>query len=355
MIYTDFSSLVGNTPLLKLEGINEELPCTLLAKLECFNPAGSVKDRVAVNMLQSAMEKGLIKKGDTVIEPTSGNTGIGLAAAAVSMGLHAILVMPDTMSIERQKLLKAYGAEIVLTEGAKGMLGTIEKAKQLQSEIEGSFIPSQFDNPDNPAAHEKTTGPEIYRDTEVNIDVFIACVGTGGTVSGTGRYLKRMKPDIEVIAVYSMKALMDNVLCSDKAAIVNVASSAALCSLAGTGAYSASKAALKSFTDAVREEHRGELYVGLICPGFTKTDIFRSQKKSDSTSQKMMDMVSTDCDKMVDMIMNGIWKKKEDMVFGMDAHLMHIGNKALGTLCCNLSSKVMKLSKLEIFKDVFEK
>ena len=201
MIYTDFSSLVGNTPLLKLEGINEELPCTLLAKLECFNPAGSVKDRVAVNMLQSAMEKGLIKKGDTVIEPTSGNTGIGLAAAAVSMGLHAILVMPDTMSIERQKLLKAYGAEIVLTEGAKGMLGTIEKAKQLQSEIEGSFIPSQFDNPDNPAAHEKTTGPEISRDTEGNIDVFIACVGTGGTVSGTGRYLKRMKPDIEVIAV----------------------------------------------------------------------------------------------------------------------------------------------------------
>ena len=156
-------------------------------------------------------------------------------------------------------------------------------------------------------------------------------------------------------AVYSMKALMDNVLCSEKAAIVNVASSAALCSLAGTGAYSASKAALKSFTDAVREEHRGECYVGLICPGFTKTDIFRSQKKSDSTSQKMMDMVSTDCDKMVDMIMDGIWKKKEDMVFGMDAHLMHIGNKMLGTLCCNLSSKVMKLSKLEIFKDVFEK
>lgn len=201
MIYTDFSSLVGNTPLLKLEKINEELDCTLLAKLECFNPAGSVKDRVAVNMLQGAMAKGLIKKGDTVIEPTSGNTGIGLAAAAVSMGLRAILVMPDTMSIERQKLLKAYGAEIVLTEGAKGMLGTIEKAKQLQSEIQGSFIPSQFDNPDNPEAHEKTTGPEIYRDTEGDIDVFIACVGTGGTVSGTGRYLKSVKPDVEVIAV----------------------------------------------------------------------------------------------------------------------------------------------------------
>lgn len=201
MIHTGFSSLVGNTPLLRLDGINENLDCTLYGKLECFNPAGSVKDRVAVNMLESALEKGLIKKGDTVIEPTSGNTGIGLAAAAVSMGLRAILVMPETMSVERQKLLKAYGAEIVLTEGAKGMLGSIEKAEELQREISGSFIPSQFDNPDNPEAHEKTTGPEIYRDTEGNIDVFIACVGTGGTVSGTGRYLKKMKSDIEVIAV----------------------------------------------------------------------------------------------------------------------------------------------------------
>ena len=153
-------------------------------------------------------------------------------------------------------------------------------------------------------------------------------------------------------SVYSMKALMDNVLCSSRAGIVNVASSAALCSLAGTGAYSASKAALKSFTDAVREEHRGDCYVGLICP---KTDIFRSQKKSDSTSQKMMDAVSTDCDKMVDLIINGIWKKKEDMVFGVDAHLMSVGNKALGTLCSNISSKVMKISGLEIFKDVFAK
>ena len=156
-------------------------------------------------------------------------------------------------------------------------------------------------------------------------------------------------------SVYSMKALMDNVLCSGKAGIVNVASSAALCSLAGTGAYSASKAALKSFTDAVREEHRGDCYVGLICPGFTKTDIFRSQKKSDSTSQRMMDAVSTECDKMVDLIIKGIWKKKEDMVFGMDAHLMSVGNKILGTLCSDISSKVMKISGLEIFKDVFEK
>ena len=154
-------------------------------------------------------------------------------------------------------------------------------------------------------------------------------------------------------AVYSMKALMDNILSSDKAAIVNVASSAALCSLAGTGAYSASKAALKSFTDAVREEHRDNCYVGLICPGFTKTDIFRSQKESDSTSQKMMDMVSTDCDKMVDLMIDGIWKKKEDMVFGVDAHLMNVGNKTLGTFCSFLSSRVMKMSGLEIFKDVF--
>lgn len=201
MIYSDFNSLVGNTPLLELKNINEDLPCTLLAKLEYFNPAGSVKDRVAVNMLEKALQKGLIKKGDTVIEPTSGNTGIGLAAAAVSMGLRAILVMPDTMSVERRQLLSAYGAEIVLTPGAKGMAGTIEKAQELKGEIKGSFIPSQFDNPDNPEAHEKTTGPEIFRDTDGKVDIFVACIGTGGTVSGTGRYLKKMNPDIKVIGV----------------------------------------------------------------------------------------------------------------------------------------------------------
>ena len=201
MIYSDFNSLVGNTPLLELKNINEELSATLLAKLEYFNPAGSVKDRVAVNMLEKAVAQGVIKKGDTVIEPTSGNTGIGLAAAAVSMGLRAILVMPDTMSVERRQLLSAYGAEIVLTEGAKGMAGTIEKAQQLKNEIEGSFIPSQFDNPDNPEAHEKTTGPEIWRDTEGKADVFVSCIGTGGTVSGTGRYLKKMNPEIKVIGV----------------------------------------------------------------------------------------------------------------------------------------------------------
>ena len=201
MIYSDFNSLVGNTPLMELKNINEELSARLLAKLEYFNPAGSVKDRVAVNMLEKAMAQGVIKKGDTVIEPTSGNTGIGLAAAAVSMGLRAILVMPDTMSVERRQLLSAYGAEIVLTEGAKGMAGTIEKAEQLKNEIEGSFIPSQFDNPHNPEAHEKTTGPEIWRDTDGKVDIFIACIGTGGTVSGTGRYLKKMNPEIKVIGV----------------------------------------------------------------------------------------------------------------------------------------------------------
>ena len=201
MIHKSFNSLVGNTPLLELCSINEDLSCTLMAKLEYFNPAGSVKDRVAVNMLRSAMDKGIIKKGDTVIEPTSGNTGIGLAAAAVSMGLRVILVMPDTMSVERRQLLSAYGAGIVLTDGAKGMAGTIEKALQLKEEIEGSFIPSQFDNPDNPEAHEKTTGPEIYRDTQGEVDIFVACIGTGGTVSGTGRYLKKMNSEIKVIGV----------------------------------------------------------------------------------------------------------------------------------------------------------
>lgn len=203
MIYSDFSSLAGNTPLLdasrfcKKEGIDARL----LLKLEYFNPAGSVKDRVAVNMLKNAAEKGLISDGATIIEPTSGNTGIGLAAACVSMGFKAILVMPDTMSVERQQLLRAYGAEIVLTEGAKGMLGSIEKAQELHSVTPNSFIPSQFENPDNPEAHIISTGPEIYRDTEGKADIFIACIGTGGTVSGTGAYLKNQNPDIKVIGV----------------------------------------------------------------------------------------------------------------------------------------------------------
>ena len=203
MIYSNFAELVGKTPLLKADGFRsmQNIKAEIYAKLECFNPAGSVKDRVAVNMLLKAEAKGLISEGATVIEPTSGNTGIGLAAAAVSLGYKAILVMPDTMSVERQKLLKAYGADIVLTEGAKGMLGSIEKAKQLNESIPNSFIPSQFDNPHNPESHILTTGPEIWDDTEGNIDIFVACIGTGGTVSGTGKYLKKKNPHIKVIGV----------------------------------------------------------------------------------------------------------------------------------------------------------
>ncbi len=203
MIHSDFSSLVGNTPLLdasrfcKKEGIGARL----LLKLEYFNPAGSVKDRVAVNMLRKATASGLISEGATVIEPTSGNTGIGLAAACVSMGYRAILVMPDTMSVERQQLLRAYGAEIVLTDGAKGMLGSIEKANELHSATPNSFIPSQFENPDNPDTHILTTGPEIYRDTDGRVDIFVACIGTGGTVSGTGKFLREKIPDVEIIGV----------------------------------------------------------------------------------------------------------------------------------------------------------
>ena len=203
MIYNDFSSLVGNTPLLEASRLaeRENIKARLLLKLEYFNPAGSVKDRVAVNMLKKATDKGLISKGATIIEPTSGNTGIGLAAACVSLGYRAVLVMPDTMSVERQKLLKAYGAEIILTEGVKGMLGSIEKAKELHEKTPNSFIPSQFDNPDNPESHLLSTGEEIYRDTEGKVDIFVACIGTGGTVSGTGAYLKEKNPDIKVIGV----------------------------------------------------------------------------------------------------------------------------------------------------------
>ena len=203
MIYRNFAELVGNTPLLKADGFKkkENISAEIYAKLECFNPAGSVKDRVAVNMLLKAKEKGLISEGATIIEPTSGNTGIGLAAAAVSQGFKAVLVMPETMSVERQKLLKAYGADIVLTEGSKGMLGSIEKAKELQATTPNSFIPSQFDNPDNPESHMLTTGKEIWDDTEGEVDIFIACIGTGGTVSGTGKYLKSKNPDVKVIGV----------------------------------------------------------------------------------------------------------------------------------------------------------
>ena len=203
MIYEGFCSLVGKTPLLKATSFAEKngIEGTVLAKLEYFNPAGSVKDRVAVNMLLKAEKKGAVRKGGTVIEPTSGNTGIGLAAAAASLGYRAVLVMPDTMSVERQSLLRAYGAEIVLTPGKEGMLGSIKKAEELRETTPNSFIPSQFDNPDNPESHSLSTGPEIFSDTEGKIDIFIACIGTGGTISGTGRYLKEKNPDIKVIGI----------------------------------------------------------------------------------------------------------------------------------------------------------
>lgn len=203
MIYKGFSSLVGGTPLYEASNFceNQNIKAKLLAKLEMFNPAGSVKDRVAVNMLKKAVENRLVSEGAIVIEPTSGNTGIGLAAACVSMGFKAVLVMPDTMSAERQLLLKAYGAEIVLTEGKKGMLGSIEKANELKNSTENSFIPSQFENPDNPEAHSISTGPEIWADTEGKVDIFISCIGTGGTVSGTGKYLKEKNPAIKIIGV----------------------------------------------------------------------------------------------------------------------------------------------------------
>lgn len=203
MIYEGFCSLVGKTPLLKASSFARKngIQGNLFAKLEYFNPAGSVKDRVAVNMLLKAEAKGLIRKGGTVIEPTSGNTGIGLAAAAASLGYKAILVMPDTMSVERQELLRAYGAKIVLTPGKEGMLGSTKKAEELKDNTPNSFIPSQFDNPDNPESHILSTGPEIYGDTEGKIDVFIACIGTGGTISGTGKYLKEKNPAIKVIGI----------------------------------------------------------------------------------------------------------------------------------------------------------
>ena len=202
-IYENVTELIGRTPLMRLNNIEkaEGLDCVLLAKLECMNPAGSAKDRVAKSMIEDAEKRGLLKAGATIIEPTSGNTGIGLASLAASMGYRAIFTMPDTMSAERQMLLRAYGAEIVLTPGAEGMAGAIRKAEELRDEIAGSFIPGQFENPANPAAHEATTGPEIWEDTDGKVDVFVCGIGTGGTVSGTGRYLKKMNPSIKVIGI----------------------------------------------------------------------------------------------------------------------------------------------------------
>ncbi len=202
-IYKSLTELVGKTPILELTHIEEAegLKATLLAKLEYFNPAGSVKDRIAKQMIEDAEEAGLLKEGSTIIEPTSGNTGIGLAAIAAARGYRIIITMPETMSIERRKLMKAYGAELVLTEGAKGMKGAIEKAEELQKAIPDSFIPGQFVNPSNPKAHKLTTGPEIWEDTEGAVDIFIAGVGTGGTITGTGAYLREQKPSVKVVAV----------------------------------------------------------------------------------------------------------------------------------------------------------
>lgn len=202
-IYRNFEELIGKTPLIQLRHIEEsnQLQAVILGKLESYNPAGSAKDRIAKAMLDDAEEKGLLKPGGVIIEPTSGNTGIGLAAVAASRGYRLIITMPETMSIERRNLMKAYGTELVLTEGKLGMKGAIAKAEELAKEIPNSFIPSQFANPANPAIHEKTTGVEIWEDTDGKIDIFVAGIGTGGTISGVGAYLKQQNPDVKIVAV----------------------------------------------------------------------------------------------------------------------------------------------------------
>lgn len=202
-IYQSAEQLIGKTPLMELCRFerSHHLSARILAKLECFNPGGSVKDRVALSMLDDAEQRGILKPGSTVIEPTSGNTGIGLAAVAGARGYRVIIVMPDSMSIERQKLMTGYGAELVLTPGKDGMAGAVEKAKELSASIPGSFVPGQFDNPSNAMAHYRTTGPEIWADTDGHVDVFVAGIGTGGTITGTGRFLREQNPNVKIIAV----------------------------------------------------------------------------------------------------------------------------------------------------------
>lgn len=202
-IYKSATELIGKTPILEFSNIekNNDLKAKILAKIEYFNPAGSVKDRIALQMIEDAEASGELKPGATIIEPTSGNTGIGLASIATAKGYKAVIVMPETMSVERRNIIKAYGAEIVLTEGSKGMKGAIAKAEELSKEIEGSFVAGQFVNPSNPKAHRQTTGPEIWEDTDGQVDVFVAGVGTGGTITGVGEYLKSKKPDVKVIAI----------------------------------------------------------------------------------------------------------------------------------------------------------
>lgn len=202
-IHQNLSELIGNTPLLELFHFEKKngLKASVIGKLEYFNPAGSAKDRIAKAMIEDAEQKGILKEGSVIIEPTSGNTGIGLASVAIARGYRVILTMPETMSVERRNLLKAYGAELVLTEGAKGMKGAIAKAEELSKEIPGAFIPSQFENPANPAIHKATTGPEIWRDTDGAVDILVAGVGTGGTLSGAGAYLKEQNPAVKVVAV----------------------------------------------------------------------------------------------------------------------------------------------------------